>query len=223
MTSGRASRRLPLAIGSVAIVLAFTAWFVLSRETFETVAEDCFDSIASGGGGSISHRFPDREQKMYGLSTDQWASLLTNYVRPAMKGWVHGGEPRVEWGPQRESAAFVHGFAYPDGRRALLRIEVIRTPDGLKVPSLTRNLISCVASMKYGTADGATPKLRLIKASAELYSRDAAELQKFGLHGLYMLAPEGILTWADLANQMQKMAAGYEERLKNRSPSGPAK
>ncbi len=201
----------------VALVIAvlavgLSAWFIMTRDTLESVASRSFDSITAADGATFMRLMSPEERSALGLNKEQWTRFLTDYVRPELDKWTHVAEPNYEYSSESEALASTHRFLSPFGRTAGLRVEVGRTMDGPRSTGLVKNLITLVASMKYGR-NYPKNKVGLFYSMRDLCALDGAALDGLRLHGTYNVTRKQIEPWAELGETLGGIVERYEKRM----------
>jgi hypothetical protein len=197
------------------VVISFLLFSLLRRETHESVATKSFAAVQDGDGETFLQHMSEQERSAYGLTAEQWTAILREYVKPVMDDWkvVTGKEnsfmERVDMYSKEVT------FAGPGGRLAKLRVEAARTNDGPRVVGLARNLVYCVATMKYGDSNLQPDRLRNMYAARKAYLNDAAKLDALGLHGGYLMDRKRVVNRAELVRTYDSLITKYEARFKD--------
>jgi hypothetical protein len=200
-------------------VLGALVWSLLQRDTLQSVAQKAFTAVRNRDGATLLRYMAKHEADAYGVSADGWSTILREFSGPAMEGWSLVDSEQEEFLQDVDVYYRIYTFAKTDGRIATLRIEAAMTSEGPRVVGLPRNLVTCIAMMKYGRLDIKNQRLRLSTATRDCYEADGPSLKALGLHGVYLFDRQSVEPWDELVVTFRSMVRKIEARLKEQEAS----
>lgn len=205
-----------LVLISMAIGSGLVAWYVMKRESLESVGWKVIGCIHRGDGGCMYDYSDSQERQLLGYDRNALVRFGREYLAPAFEGTELSNDKTATALPQQGWVLATRAISGSDVSTGI-GVRVARTSDGIKVPTLVGESFLAAAVVKYSDSNLSQPE-RKIRAWLRAGKEDGPLLREFGIHGIWIDASDRFFTWEEFVNkteiQLEKTLAIESENRK---------
>jgi len=199
-------------ISIVVAVIAFFVWWIFLRETLLQAAQKLIRGVENRDARLLMGYMLEEEKELLGLNEEKLKLFLDRITAKRFQGFERYNEPTIFYSEASGILSLTQPYRRRDGREAAIMIQVAKTDEGIKAPTLFTSIF--FSSLEYKWPKDKPRNSQIAnRVLANAVKEILGELRKINIPGIVRNNPMGELKlrkWDELIERYEQLA---EEKI----------